>query len=148
MADIFERLAQGRPPPIEEAIKQPRRREDPKILPEGYSGERTRAGNPRRRTRCGARVHQKTTQLRQAANEGCFFQRGRKDQRPLVLGSPTTRLASRHSGQHLVHWALRSPPSRFIGPIVGRPCPLLGDERKEGTSPPREPRLMRLHVNH
>ena len=32
MADIFERLAQGRPPPIEEAIKQPHRREDPKIF--------------------------------------------------------------------------------------------------------------------
>jgi hypothetical protein len=31
--DIFERLARGRPPPTQEAIKQPpRRREDPKIF--------------------------------------------------------------------------------------------------------------------
>ena len=31
--DIFERLSEGRPPPTEEAIKQPpRRREDPKIF--------------------------------------------------------------------------------------------------------------------
>jgi hypothetical protein len=32
MADIFKRLAQGRPPPTEEAIKQPHRREDPRIF--------------------------------------------------------------------------------------------------------------------
>jgi hypothetical protein len=33
MADIFERLARGRPPPTETAIKQPaRRREDPKMF--------------------------------------------------------------------------------------------------------------------
>ena len=30
--DIFERLARGRPPPTQEAIKQPHRREDPKNL--------------------------------------------------------------------------------------------------------------------
>ena len=148
MVSLFERLEGGTAATDRRAgqtIAQARRSKSPH---KGRSSERTRTGNPRRRTRCGARVHQETTQLRQAANEGCFFQRGRKDQRPLVLGSPTTRLASRHSGQHLVHWALRSPPSRFIGPIAGRPCPLLGDERKGSTSLPREPRLICLRVNH
>jgi hypothetical protein len=81
-------------------------------------------------------------------SEGLMDESTIRKKRPLVLGSPTTRLASRHSEQHLVYWALRSPPSRFIGPIAGRPCPALGDERKEGTSLPREPRLMRLRVNH
>jgi hypothetical protein len=32
MANLFERLSAGRPPPTQEAIKQPRRREDPKIF--------------------------------------------------------------------------------------------------------------------
>ena len=49
---------------------------------------------------------------------------------------------------HLVHRARRSPPSQAIGPIAGRPCPLLRDERKEGTSLSGEPRLMHLHINH
>ena len=32
MANLFERLAQGRPPQAEMVSKQPRRREDPKIF--------------------------------------------------------------------------------------------------------------------
>ena len=32
MADIFERLAQGRPPPTEEPIRQPRRADDQKAF--------------------------------------------------------------------------------------------------------------------
>ena len=52
----------------------------PKSFPIGRTGERTCAGT-HRRTRCGARVQQEATHLRQAAFGHCCFQRGGKAQR-------------------------------------------------------------------
>ena len=80
----------------------------PKSFPIGRTGERTCAGNPHRRTRCGARVQQEATHLRQAAFGHCCFQRGGKAQRPLVLAPRTISTVSRRSGQHLGHLVHRA----------------------------------------
>ena len=80
----------------------------PKSFPIGRTGERTCAGNPHRRTRCGARVQQEATHIRQAAYGHCCFQRGGKAQRPLVLAPRTISTVSRRSGQHPVHLVHRA----------------------------------------
>ena len=114
--DIFKRLSAGRPPPTEEAIKQPPAEGDrPKNLPEGRSGERTGADNPRPRTRCSARIHQKTTLLRHGSNENYCVQRDRKAPRPLVLGAPTTRRVPGTAGNTQSLRTFKTPPRQFIG---------------------------------
>ena len=105
VVSLFERLDKGRPPQTEEPVKQSRRHAGQKTLikdvlangpaPATLVEERGAAHGFTKKQLSYARRQMRVV----------VFQRGRKDQRPLVLGSPTTRLASRHSGQHLVHRA-------------------------------------------
>ena len=120
VVSLFERLAKGRPPPTEEAIKQPRRGTDPKSLPNGRSGERTCADNPRPRTRCSARVQQKATLLRQTANEHCLL--SKRWESATAAGSGVSHNTQGIPAQQATPDALssQSSPQSVIGPTVNR----------------------------
>ena len=105
MATLFERLAQGRPPPTEMASKQPRRREDPKIFLKDIL-----ANGPVPATLVeerGAQHHGFTKiQIRyaRAADEYYFIQRDRERRRPLVLGAAPRQ--SKYFGAAVNTWFL------------------------------------------
>ena len=90
---VFAKYIDGpenaRPAPLENLIKQSRRHADLKTFLMDILIGRACAGNPDCRARHGARVHRKTTPLRQRADEYCRFQRDGKAPRPLALGAST-----------------------------------------------------------
>ena len=138
MVSLFERLEKGRPPQIEEPVKQSRRHADQKALikdvlangpaPATLVEERGAAHGFTKKQLSYARRQMRVVSFKEVGKiNGRWFWALHN-----TSGIPAQRATPSTLGAQVTSLTVYRPDS-------GRPCPLLGDERKGSTSLPREP---------